>query len=298
MKSKNVIKTIFLIFFGVILLSSAINVNIFNTMRNDNDLGEKLNFSKISEKIHINNNWSAAEAAGICTGNGTSTDPYLIEDLEIDGGGVGSCIFIENANDYFMILNCTLTNAYDDFLMEEAGIKLYNSSNGQLINNTFSNPDGTGIFIHISNDTTLIGNSLNSNLWAGCRVVDCYNIHAYLNNFRGQYLGVFFQDSIYRFFSERRITYIYNERTYTRFMGNYWQGELVEDNNGDGIGDEPVIWTDGDDEHLIDQYPLIDPIENYQIIGFAGETIPGYNFFFLLGIISIVSVLIIKKIKK
>jgi nitrous oxidase accessory protein NosD len=297
MKSKIGIETIFFIFLGITLLTSTINLNIFNTVRNNIDPGKKLNLSEISGKIHINNNWSAAKTAGICTGNGTSTDPYLIKDLEIDGGGVGSCILIENANDYFMILNCSLTNSEDDFLMEEAGIKLVNSRNGQLINNTFSNPGGTGIFIHLSNDTTLIGNSLNTNLEAGCRVVYSHNILAYLNNFRGQYFTVFFGNSTHRFFSEKRMTYIYNDKTYTRFMGNFWQSELVEDNNGDGIGDEPVIWTDGDDLHLIDSYPLIDPKENYQIIGFAADAIPGYNFFFLIGFISIVSVLIIKKIK-
>ncbi|MFX0022295.1 MAG: NosD domain-containing protein [Candidatus Hermodarchaeota archaeon] len=298
MKSKNGIKTIFLIFIGVFLLTSAINVNIFNTMRNDNDVGEKLNLSDISGSIHINNNWSAAQAAGICTGEGTSTDPYLIEDLEVDGGGVGSCIFIENANDHFMILNCSFTNSEDDFLWEEAGIKLVNSSNGKLINNTFSNPGGTGLFFYLSNDTTLIGNSLNSNLDAGFRVVDCHNIYAYLNNFRGSTINVFFQDSTFRFFSKRKITYIYNDRTYNRFMGNFWSSTYSgDDDNGDGIGDDPIIWPDGG-LHLIDQYPLIDPTQNYQIIGFAVDAIPGYNFFFLLGIISIVSVFIIKKTKK
>ena len=32
--------------------------------------------STISGKIHINNNWSAAKVAGICTGNGTYSDRY------------------------------------------------------------------------------------------------------------------------------------------------------------------------------------------------------------------------------
>ncbi|MFW9973179.1 MAG: NosD domain-containing protein, partial [Candidatus Odinarchaeota archaeon] len=298
MKSKNVIKTIFLIIFGVFLLTSAVGVNIFSTMRNYNDLGQKLNLSKIFGKIHIKNNWSDAKAAGICTGNGTSNDPYLIKDLEIDGGGVGSCIFIENSNDYFMILNCSLTNAEDDILFEEAGIKLYNSSNGQLINNTISNPDGVGIFLHISNDTTLIGNSINGNHEAGARIVICHNILAYLNNFRGQWYDVFFMDSTFRFFSERKITYIYEGRTYTSFMGNYWSSYPDEDNTGDGIGDEQLIYTDGIEYH-IDDYPLIDPIENYQIIGFAsGEAIPGYNYFLLIGILSVLSIFIINKINK
>ena len=48
---------------------------------------ETLKISAISGKIHINNNWTAAKAAGICTGLGTFSNPYIIKDLIIDGGG-------------------------------------------------------------------------------------------------------------------------------------------------------------------------------------------------------------------
>ena len=67
--------------------------------------------SMISGKIHINNNWSAAKAAGICTGNGTYSEPYIIEDLEIDAGGSGSGILIENSDVYVKIENCTVSDS-------------------------------------------------------------------------------------------------------------------------------------------------------------------------------------------
>lgn len=44
-----------------------------------------------------------AKTAGICTGQGTYSDPYVIQDLVIDAGESGSCILIENSNDYFKI---------------------------------------------------------------------------------------------------------------------------------------------------------------------------------------------------
>jgi len=36
---------------------------------------KNLKISAVSGKIHIDNNWSAAKAVGICTGNGIYTDP-------------------------------------------------------------------------------------------------------------------------------------------------------------------------------------------------------------------------------
>ena len=70
-----------------------------------------MKISAVSGKIHINNNWSDAKVAGICTDSSTYSDPYIIEDLEIDGGGSGSCIFIENSNIPFRIENCTIYNS-------------------------------------------------------------------------------------------------------------------------------------------------------------------------------------------
>jgi len=57
---------------------------------------------------------------------------------------------------------------------------------------------------------------------------------------------------------------------------------------------------------IIDNYPLMESIENYEIIrtiwedgdGDGEQPIPGYNLFILLGILSVVTILITKKVKK
>ena len=61
-----------------------------------------MNISAVSGKIHIDGNsgWDAFKAAGNCTGNGTYSMPYVIEDLVIGDGGLGSCILIENSDVY------------------------------------------------------------------------------------------------------------------------------------------------------------------------------------------------------
>ncbi|GAG58863.1 unnamed protein product, partial [marine sediment metagenome] len=88
------------------------NSNKREEYNDDINLDDKnLKISAVSGKIHIDNNWSAAEAAGICTGAGTYSEPYVIEDLVIDGEGSGSCILIENSDVYFIITNCIVNNS-------------------------------------------------------------------------------------------------------------------------------------------------------------------------------------------
>jgi parallel beta-helix repeat protein len=121
--------------------------------------------SKISGKIQIDDidpssNWSVAKSSGICTGNGTFSEPYVIKDLIIDGEGSGICIYIVNSDAYFKIENCTVFNAGS----YSAGIGLYDANNGILSNNNCSN-----VFVGIelvSNNITLSGNIMN-----GCGLV-------------------------------------------------------------------------------------------------------------------------------
>ena len=160
--------------------------------RDGSNLDNKnLNLSAVSGKIHIINNsgWVDFRNAGNCTGNGTYSDPYVIEDLVIDGGGFGSCILIENSTVFFRIENCTVYNSGGFYVTEiglslHAGIKLSYVNNSLIIdndssvgwygfriensdNNTISgntlNYNEYGIYISDSNNNTISGNSLNYN---------------------------------------------------------------------------------------------------------------------------------------
>lgn len=68
---------------------------------------KNLKFSKISGPISITSNsgWANAAVTGICTGSGTYSDPYVIEDLVIESGGSGAGIWISSSNVYFKIEN-------------------------------------------------------------------------------------------------------------------------------------------------------------------------------------------------
>ncbi|MHA1824764.1 MAG: NosD domain-containing protein [Promethearchaeota archaeon] len=112
--------------------------------------------------ILIDNNWTAVkDTYDWCTGEGTESEPYLIENVTIDFQGIGSCITIQNSTDYFIIQNCTL---YDSFFY--TGIILNNVSNGKLINN-YCYWNFCGISLSSSNNNTVSGNTVSYNRYYG-----------------------------------------------------------------------------------------------------------------------------------
>jgi len=169
MKSNQNTKTTIILIIGILIPFSPIFINNLRitardrhitSIYNDEFNHENLKISAVSEKIHIDNNWTATKAAGICTGIGTYSEPYIIEDLVIDGGGSGSCILIENSDVYFKIENCTL---YDSEGGCVAGIYLLNVNNSQLIDNDCSSND---LGIHLSwggYNNTITGNIVHNN---------------------------------------------------------------------------------------------------------------------------------------
>ncbi len=86
--------------------------------------------------IHIDGNWSAAEAELWCyKQNGV----YIIENVTIDATNspINSGILINNSNDVsFIVRNCTIYNVAGPESPRAGGIKLVNCSKGTLFNNT------------------------------------------------------------------------------------------------------------------------------------------------------------------
>ena len=101
-------KIIFLITFSLIfaLLPEATTNHSFIISNNNeisNDSNERIGENKNLQNsaiwtlsfIHIGNNWSLTEQTyDWCTGEGTLDNPYIIEDVEIDAGGIGSAILL------------------------------------------------------------------------------------------------------------------------------------------------------------------------------------------------------------
>ena len=88
-KSKIIILITLGILFALLPMSpyniSSITGNNSNSSEFSNEIAfnnENLMIAVTSGKIHIDNNWTDAKVAGICTGNGIFSDPYIIDNLE------------------------------------------------------------------------------------------------------------------------------------------------------------------------------------------------------------------------
>ncbi len=218
-------KILILIIFGILFAFSPIITNWlkfdmgFNEKTSENNdiinLDNKnLQISTVSRKIHIDNNWSAAKSAGICTGQGTHSDPYVIKNLVIDGEDSGNCIWIENSTAYFKIENCKLYNAGKDY----AGIYLSSVNNSRIIDNdcssnyygiriiecnyntisynTANNNDRYGIILPCSESNTISYNTANYNTYCGiCLDVSHYN-NIYGNVAFNNEFGIIFRRSV------------------------------------------------------------------------------------------------------
>ena len=108
-----------LLFLGLVILLMVFPAMLVNHRMEETDYcvekdcPDLMSPSKVSGTIMINGNlgWIDFRNAGNCTGSGTDIDPYVIEDLIIDGQGSEPCILIGNSDVYFRIENCSLFNA-------------------------------------------------------------------------------------------------------------------------------------------------------------------------------------------
>ncbi|MBN1799944.1 MAG: right-handed parallel beta-helix repeat-containing protein [Candidatus Lokiarchaeota archaeon] len=136
-------------------------------------------------------NWTWARMQDWCTiGNGSEGNPYVIENVTINGGGSDSCIEIRNSNAHFIVRNCTLFNSSSG---PYAGIFLLNASNGQILNNNCSYNQGIGIYIsENSNNNTIFGNNVSNNDYGIYIYDECINTIVSGNTVRNShYCGIY-----------------------------------------------------------------------------------------------------------
>jgi parallel beta-helix repeat protein len=111
-----------------------------------------------------------------CIGSGTKEDPYIIENIIIDGLNTDNCIEIWHSSVYFIIRNCTLYNSNDSgmYLNDVFNAKIHNNTchsnvegirfqndggDNKITNNIVRDNIRTGIFLESFNDFCIIHNN-------------------------------------------------------------------------------------------------------------------------------------------
>jgi len=229
------------------------------------------------EKIHIdglatqgNKTWAWASTRAWCSGSGTINDPYVIEDLNIDGGGTGSCIIIGNSSVYFEIKNCTVYNSGST--STDAGIKLFNVINSKLIKNNCSNNNNCGIYMESSDSNDILENFLGYNAY-GVYLNSSNSNYIAENTFKSNTQNAFEESSSGNTFENNYVvppTAVSNV-TSPNDNGTYRMGEVIEVT----IVFTEVVYVTGTPQLTLETGD-IDDVVNY--VSGSGTTTLSFNY--------------------
>ncbi len=183
-----VIATSLLLLFLISILSYSLTDTskneIFQTNLKEDTLKSSKFWNLTGSPISIDDNdpsknWSyTASHYDWVSGSGNWTDPYVIENVTINGQGLGSCIEIINSSAYFIIKNCTTYNSGTDTY--NAGIYLDKTDNGIILDNNCSK-NNKGMYLTDCNNITLEYNEFSNNIQFGLFLEECNN-NTIINN--------------------------------------------------------------------------------------------------------------------
>ena len=216
---------------GEVILANCSNMTVKNVNVSDSSAGIEIAYTENSSISNVKT--SNKNYCGIYLYNSSN---ITVSNNEANWNFNG--IYIENSQDNKIINNDVLYNcAWGRW---EGGIHLNAASNNEITNNNVSLNNGVGIYLY---------HSLHNKI--------------YLNNFINNSNAVYSSSSTNFWNSTSKITYTYNNSTYTNYLGNYWSDYKerypdAEEIYGSGIWDTPYS-IDSDN----DNYPLIEPFENY-----------------------------------
>jgi len=264
-----------------IFLSLAENVVVENNEISNNWYGIDL---ENSQKIQIKNNTLFDHLPRYNTYGATA--------IVISGSSLSTIYqnrIFHNEIGIFMALSSSNLIEENDFQNLSYNLEIYSSSTQNLIkNNSFKNASQINLLLFGSNDNEITLNDFdqggghiaiddsNNNLLTKNTFKNAYRVISFSSSYgKGVtqnkiYLNNFI-DNTFNFLKEKKdvikdnfwnspqpLTYSFQSKTYTNYLGNFWSNYQGKDEDGDGIGDTPYVINSEKDD-----YPLIKPWENY-----------------------------------
>ena len=196
--------------------------------------------------IRINNDTEFTSARGVSSGDGTSENPYVIENYVINATDLGCGIYVGNTTNHFEIRNCYIHNSsgYEaSGYYEAAGININNATNGSIDKNVLLDNEGYGVVFNTANSSSITDCEIISN-GEGIRVDWCSSNNSMEDNtISDNGLGC----------------YIVENSNNNTFSGNN-----ISSNDDEGI------WIDGSCGNVI-SYNTLDSNGDYSIIIIQGD---------------------------
>jgi len=109
-----------------------------------------------SQPIRIVGDDDWATESRVSGGSGTSSDPFVIEGLQIAPPNMVVGIAIQNTRAHFLVRGCCFSNC-------SSGVALYNVSNARIEDNIFVD-NGIGVTVSYSSDCSVVRNNISRSI--------------------------------------------------------------------------------------------------------------------------------------
>ncbi|HSD58575.1 MAG TPA: NosD domain-containing protein [Methanotrichaceae archaeon] len=232
------------------------NTIVNNFARDDGWCGNGIDLQDSCDNIILHNTASTDSkvlgANGICIG-WASNNNTIRENTACGSGWKGNGIYIFSSDNNTIAKN-NVSSRGDS---ESDGIFLCSSDNNTLMGNNVSDNRDYGIDLLSSSDNNTIMNNVVRDNAKGI-FIHGYNNTIYLNDFINNGVSAHSWDLSTRWCSPMPMTYQYNDKTIKGYLGNRWSDYQGKDATGDGIGDRPYTFDDGEDA-----YPLMRICDQY-----------------------------------
>jgi parallel beta-helix repeat protein len=213
-----------------VLLGTSVVLALVLVLLASGQVGQDVSCWTDRETIYIYGNTAFTSDNGVVSGCGTKESPYVIEGWRIITLGADFGINIERTSQYFVIRNCVVEGA------SGAAIRLYGVSNGAIEECQLLHSEN-GILLENAHYNSIVGNLIAENRTGAVMALESRENTVTKNSF------------------------VLNGRSahdpggrnlwYHGLVGNYWSDYEGDDENCDGIGDQPYT------SPVVDRYPLI-----------------------------------------